>query len=867
MTTPPLCPCEGFVHPRVVNNPPGRAVVDYRIGDFASFRHALLAPRPNEAALLRWHPEARTDLALQLLEWWAYLADVLTFYNERAIQEVLLRTAVHPEDLRRIVRLLGYRPRPGIGATGVVAALADATVPFIIPRGFPIQGATPSGQPPQIFEVDDDIQVGLLGRPLPISARLPVTTGTSGTSPTAGYATLGDGGRLRNEVEANAPGEVTHVIEGQNARIGLDGVIASVKPDDRLLILSKTNFADHSHVRVLSVTPTWDKDGHAITTVEVRPGQSLPGPIDPAHHRILRSTKLAHLWLYHARFRQIPEQDLHDETVVDEVAQFAENLFDPFHLVSGGFSSTPPDDPRPLTKVKAHLEAIVRGLRAGDPVVFEQVGQPPVLVQVDAYSEQIWYANPPEGDRLTNGPPVGPPGHALITGGASPIPLPHTKIEFATNDAVGAMASNVKTVVVHYGWEQVGKIVKSPRTDPTTTVDVPASPDVPPDVPVPVLVEDVKGDGAAGFIGTVSGTDGVDLVPPLRALINLLPVSRGETVTGEILGSGDPILVRQEFALKKVPLTYLTDTGPRSVNGYRSTLRIRVAGIEWYEVPSFFEQPPDARVFATREDDEQRTHVRFGDGENGARLPAGTDNVVASYRHGSGAALPRRKSLTTILRPVTGLQAIRNPVPVGGGADPDPAEQLRRYAPRSVLTFGRAISGDDYETFAAQTPGVRRAQASWSWDDDSQRTLVKIFVGDDAAAVTAARDALRKFADPNRPVVVAPATPIYPHVYFTLEVDPAYEPAVVKAAVTAALLDPGRPPFGTDVVRIGAVVYDSHVYGACLEVPGVVAVHHLWFRIGWQFVPGPRRTPVPGTFFLLRETNLHIAAEAARHAL
>ena len=195
--------------------------------------------------------------------------------------------------------------------------------------------------------------------------------------------------------------------------------------------------------------------------------------------------------------------------------------------------------------------------------------------------------------------------------------------------------------------------------------------------------------------------------------------------------------------LRRAPLTYLADTGPRSVNGYRSTLHIRVDGIEWREVPSFYGQPPDARVFVTREDDENRTHVRFGDGENGARLPAGTDNVVASYRVGSGAAVPPAGTLTSILRPRTGLRAIVNPVPVGGGADPDPPEQIRRYAPRSVLTFGRAISGDDYETVAAQTPGVRRARVYWSWDGPSQRSVVKVFVGDDPAAVAAARTALQ----------------------------------------------------------------------------------------------------------------------------
>jgi hypothetical protein len=255
--------------------------------------------------------------------------------------------------------------------------------------------------------------------------------------------------------------------------------------------------------------------------------------------------------------------------------------------------------------------------------------------------------------------------------------------------------------------------------------------------------------------------------------------------------------------------------------------------------------PPDARVFVTREDDEQKTHVRFGDGENGARLPAGSDNVVAQYRYGSGALVPPVGTLTSILTPQRGLQAIENPVAPGGGADPDPPEQVRRYAPRSVLTFGRAVSGDDYQTVAAQTPGVRRARAYWSWDGASQRRLVKVFVGDDDAAVAAATAALHAFADPNRPVHVTLAAPVYADLSFTLAVDPAHDRDSVQAAVAAALLHPRNEVFGIEVVEIGQILYDSHIYEICLRIPGVVAVHSLRFGTWTQEVRAV--SPSPGT--------------------
>jgi hypothetical protein len=910
----PICPCDRFVHPRIISNPAGLTSIHYRVGDFPAFRHALLLARRGETALAEWHPAEGSDLGLQMLEWWAYLADVLTFYNERAIQEGFLRTAVFPEDVRRIIRLLGYRPRPGIGATGVVAALTDSTRPFVLPRGFAIEGASVPGQLSQIFELDDDVPIGTLGRRLPTSARFPTLPGGLRTYPSPRDAR----GFLFNAVPAKAKVAPTLEIRaGATFKIALDGVVTTVKPNDTFIVIRK-DWNGVPYVGVpgdpgplipgapdpdpalpgptefvlaiaRSVKPVWDATGHAITELEALSAHDLDLAALRKDYRILRATKQAHLWLYHLRYPGSTDPSL---LISSGAAQFIERIVDPLGIfVGSGLSSQPAQDPRVLAGTvttdpppahgSAHLEAITRGISAGDPVLFEQMVPGPVpgpqtgtgiaglfeqimkevglqppqelpaalatmraqaaqLVKVTGYSEEIWYANAPQMDRIGQGPPTGPPGHSLVgglTGAEGPIPIPHSKITFAPNPYLDLMArgdEGLNSIVVHYAWQEIGQIVDPDLSDPTTTVEVPPIAGIPPDVPIPVLIEDVTGtNGAHGWLGRTETVPGEPLLPPMRALVNLLPVSRGETVSSEILGSGDSLLAWQEFVLRRSPLTYFNDDGP-SFNGYRSTLRIRVDGIEWLEVHSFYGQSSDARVFVTREDDEQKTHVRFGDGENGARLPAGTDNVVARYRVGSGLAVPPTGTLTSILRPRPGLQAIVNPVPVGGGADPHPREQIRRYAPRSVLTFGRAVSGDDYETVAAQTPGVRRARVYWSWDGTSQRSVVKVFAGDDPAAVAAARAALQAVVDPNRPVLVEQAVPVYPDLSFSVEVDHAYDPESVEAAVDAALTDPQLEPFGSDVVQIGQTVYDSHIYDACLRVPGVAAVRGLRFGVWTQ---------------------------------
>ena len=50
------------------------------------------------------------------------------------------------------------------------------------------------------------------------------------------------------------------------------------------------------------------------------------------------------------------------------------------------------------------------------------------------------------------------------------------------------------------------------------------------------------------------------------------------------------------------------------IRDVRSTLEVRVNGILWKEVPSFFGQAPDAEVYIVRHDENQDTFITFGSG-------------------------------------------------------------------------------------------------------------------------------------------------------------------------------------------------------------------------------------------------------------
>src|SRR5260370_7681273 len=101
----PICPCGAIVHPIVVFNPPGRSIIAYRAGDYTTFRHALLQPLDDETELTEridgrllqiWRPKSG-DLALQMIEWWAYLVHILTFYNQLLPPAPYLRPPHHPD--------------------------------------------------------------------------------------------------------------------------------------------------------------------------------------------------------------------------------------------------------------------------------------------------------------------------------------------------------------------------------------------------------------------------------------------------------------------------------------------------------------------------------------------------------------------------------------------------------------------------------------------------------------------------------------------------------------------------------------------------------------------------------------------------
>jgi hypothetical protein len=143
--------------PMDVSNRPGLSQIGFRIGTFATFREALLERINAEPALAALTTRDSDDYGITLLELSAAVGDVLSFYNERIANELFLRTARERDSILRLVRLIGYRLRPGLAAMTLLAFALDAGAQVRIRQGLKVMSLPAQDEQPQTFETLEQI--------------------------------------------------------------------------------------------------------------------------------------------------------------------------------------------------------------------------------------------------------------------------------------------------------------------------------------------------------------------------------------------------------------------------------------------------------------------------------------------------------------------------------------------------------------------------------------------------------------------------------------------------------------------------------------------------------------------------------------
>ena len=150
--TDPACAPRIPPTPLPVENRPGLGALAYRVGHWASFREAMVESLARAESLAGLTTRRSDDHAITLLELWAAVGDVLTFYGERYANEAFLRTATRPESVQRLAALLGYRLAPGAAALAKLTFTIEDGKAVALPAGLRVRSLPGPGEQAQVFE-------------------------------------------------------------------------------------------------------------------------------------------------------------------------------------------------------------------------------------------------------------------------------------------------------------------------------------------------------------------------------------------------------------------------------------------------------------------------------------------------------------------------------------------------------------------------------------------------------------------------------------------------------------------------------------------------------------------------------------------
>jgi hypothetical protein len=168
------CGCCIGVHlatPQTLYNRPGLNALQYRVGTYATFFETMLArlhslpvaAQPDSGVTSLLYPlkglttRELDDPAIALLDAWAVIADILSFYQERVANEGYLLTATERRSVLELARLIGYKLRPGVAASVYLAFSVIDGFEGVLPAGTRAQSVPGAGQTAQFFEIEDPL--------------------------------------------------------------------------------------------------------------------------------------------------------------------------------------------------------------------------------------------------------------------------------------------------------------------------------------------------------------------------------------------------------------------------------------------------------------------------------------------------------------------------------------------------------------------------------------------------------------------------------------------------------------------------------------------------------------------------------------
>ena len=795
--------------PAAVENRPGLPAIAFRAGTHAQFKASLLAalsdaqrPQPG-----RLRTREDDDFTIALLDGFAAVADVLTFYSERIANEAYLRTATERRSVLELARAIGYELRPGVAASAWLAFTVEdaqgAPGYANIPKGTKVQSVPDPNEKPQVYETVEEITGRKEWNQLrPLSRRF--------VAPHLGQT-----------------------------QIRLQGVATNLKRGDTVLIVGderveKVGNENWDFRRVTAVEPLPHSDpamAQTIVTLHEPLGKTVafrdargvlrrrrvrPAGINAKVYALRTRANLfghgAPEWLalgkdVRAAFGHADSAETHLATAGD---------WTPFTIAE--VTGHDPKGP----KAAIALDAVYSGIAAGSWVVlstsaYQEAYQVTSVTETAPHQFTLTHKvtqlgieegrQPPNLNEEFNGKLRETTVFAqseFLPWADTPITSPITGRDILLDLQTEGLAKGRALIVQGRGFSgdshvEVARIA-------SVSLDSASLPD-----------------GTSRALTRVTLETGLIFdYDPATVIIfaNAAAATHGETVR-EILGHGDACRAHQTFTLKQAPLTFLPARAP---TGSASSLELFVDDVPWAQADSLYARAARERVFVARREDDGTTRLFFGDGRFGALLPTGYENVRALYRRGVGLeGMVKAGQLTLLLNRPLGVKSVANPDASGGAQDPERLEEARRNAPLRTRTLGRVVSLQDYEDFARAFSGIAKAHAVWVWTSRGRGVFVTVALPDGASppsSSTLLKDlakALDDFGNPLVPVrvVLGCVTPFA--LAGQIVVKPDRVPERVKADVDTVL----RRQFAFDARSFGANVALSEVVALIQNVPGV----------------------------------------------
>jgi Baseplate J-like protein len=856
--------CEGLTGetPLAIDNRPGLSAIAYRVGTHSRFKASMLARLSDSdlSALKALMTRDDDDFSIALLDAWASVADVLTFYQERIATESYLRTATERNSILQLARLIGYRLRPGVAASVYLAFTLEeaqgAPKRATLPIGTKVQSVPGPSEQPQTFETIEQIDA-------------------------------------RAESNALKPRTTELIIpRAGSTEVCLKGVATNLKPGDGLLFIGSEREnnpgSDNWDYRtVASVTPN-NAAGFTRVTWSEGLGSQFAAPA--AAPKVYALRQRAALFGYNAPdWRAMPDSvkngflgrgptpsdiewprfnisynqpaantdTIYLDAIYSKIVQGSWLvLVTPTYVEVYGVESIVDDSRSDFTlsaktsKVRLSGENLNEqfSTHLRDTVVLGQSE----LLDIAERPLTSFDANAPSAaltlDERTLAPVEGSQialaqfitgfgsGRALIVSGKLmrvKIVTAPTASEMAPDQSWQAFSANAGDSL---------QVIESPELQPdgrvrlhlrdkngftglvtTNPANVLLTPALKDDALVSenLTLQSVNGTGTLLRLspGLTNSYDRATVV----ICANVALATDGETKT-EVLGTGDASQPYQQFVLKQPPLTYIGGPTP---SGAESTLKIYVNDVQWHEQPMLYGAGARDRIFVTQLSDDGKTTIEFGDGQSGARLPTGRENIKATYRQGIGTGgNVKAGQLSLLMAAPLGVKSVTNPQAASGGADSEKLEDTRQNAPITVLTLDRVVSLSDYEDFARAFAGIAKALATWTWDGQTRGVFVTVAgpsgaeIADGSETLTYLISAMQDAGDPHVPLRVQTYVPAFFRLSALVDINPDYQQDKVTAVVTDAL----RAAFSFEARAFGQGIALSEIVAVMQAVPGVVAI-------------------------------------------